>query len=261
MTPGRTTVLCLSGLDPTGGAGIQADIESIGAAGGHALPLVTALTVQDSRNVAALQPVDLATLAHQLDVLLADCRIQAVKIGLLGNAAQTRFIASSVSSLGIPVVCDPVLRAGGGADLADHQSLEALRHSLLPGVTVLTPNASEARRLAGNTRDSAAAAMALLDLGCKNVLVTGGDEPDEAVVNVLYSSDSAPVRYEWPRLPETFHGAGCTLASAIAVRLAQGQSIEQAVLQAQVWTQGCLRRAWSVGAGRRIPDRLGGPPP
>jgi hydroxymethylpyrimidine/phosphomethylpyrimidine kinase len=255
MSTPRGLVLCLSGLDPTGGAGIQADIEAIAAAGGHALPIITALTIQDTRNVSASLPVDPVLLERQIDTVVADCRIGAVKIGLLGDAEQTLLLARKLATLQVPVVCDPVLRAGGGQNLADQERIDVLRKMLLPLVTVLTPNASEARRLAGANSDAATAARELLALGCRHVLVTGGDEPGPTVINMLHSSEAAPVRYEWPRLPETFHGAGCTLASAIAVRLAQGENVESAVAEAQCWTRTTLERAFAIGHGRRIPGR------
>ncbi len=257
MTAAPPSILCLSGLDPTGGAGIQADIEAIAAAGGHALPLVTTLTVQDSRNVSTSIPVAVEIIGQQLDAVLADCPVAAAKIGLLGDAAQTRLIADRLSALRIPIVCDPVLRAGGGTDLADRARIDALREALLPQVTVLTPNACEARRLAGDVMATEAAASELLRQGCRHVLVTGGDEPGDTVVNVLYSTHARPVRYEWPRLPETFHGAGCTLAASVAVRLAQGAPVQKAVLDAQRWTQFTLRNAFAIGRGRRIPGRPG----
>ena len=255
MTPPCRSILCLSGLDPTGGAGIQADIEAIAAAGGHALPVITTLTVQDSRNVTMSVAVDAEVLARQLDVLLADCPVAAVKIGLLGNAAQIRIIAARLETLRVPVVCDPVLRAGGGRDLANSETIDALRSLLLPQVTLLTPNAGEARRLAGGIADAAQAAHELLALGCRQVLVTGGDEPGDSVVNLLYSPNAVAVRYEWPRLAETFHGAGCTLAASIAARFAQGQPMQHAVADAQRWTHRALERAFAVGRGRRIPGR------
>ncbi len=249
-------MLCLSGLDPTGGAGLQADIETIAALGGHALGLVTALTAQDSRNVRWVDPVDPGGLADQLSVLLADCQPDAVKLGLIGSRAQLPVIATVLDALGLPVVCDPVLRAGGGTDLVDDGYAAELRRSLLHNVTVLTPNAAEARRLVPAADTLEACARALLNDGCQRVLVTGGDEPGNQVVNVAFAAGATARRYEWPRLPETFHGAGCTLASAIAVRLAAGDATDIAIETAQAWTQQTLQKAFAVGHGRRIPGRL-----
>lgn len=249
-------VLCLSGLDPIGGAGLQADIETLAAHGVHSLGLVTALTVQDSRNVRRMIATDPALLDEQLTVLLADCRPDAVKLGLLGSAAQLPVIAAHLARLGVPVVCDPVLRAGGGSDLAAADFPDALRARLLPLVAVLTPNAAEARRLVPEAVTLAACAITLLADGCARVLVTGGDEPGDGVINQAWSHDGCTRCWNWPRLPETFHGAGCTLASAIAARLALGDVVDDAMDAGQRWTQAALARAITVGGGRRIPGRL-----
>lgn len=249
-------VLCLSGLDPVGGAGLQADIETLAAHRIHTLSLVTALTVQDSRNVRRVVATDPTLLDEQLSVLLADARPDAVKLGLLGSIAQLPVIAAHLARLAVPVVCDPVLRAGGGTDLVADAFPAALRAQLLPLVTVLTPNAAEARRLVPDGADLADCGAALVTDGCMRVLVTGGDEPGASVVNHSYGREMTAQRWQWPRLPETFHGAGCTLASAIAARLALGDSVDDAIDAGQRWTQTALARAIAVGSGRRIPGRL-----
>lgn len=252
-------MLVLAGLDPGGGAGLQADIQTLTAAGVHAMPVVTALTVQDSRNVRRVEAVSPALLAEQLACLLADVQVAAVKIGLLGEAAQIPLIADWLQRLAVPVVCDTVLRAGGGTDLANAALLDALRARLLPCVTLATPNAAEARRLLALPPDAPADTLAaqLPAFGCANWLVTGGDEAGDAVSNHWYRADAAAQHYVWPRLPETFHGAGCTLASAIAARLALGHDLAAAIDEGQRWTQAALAGAYAVGGGRRVPNRLG----
>lgn len=249
-------VLCLSGHDPTGGAGIHADIEAVAANGGHALTLITAHTVQDTRNVVRVVPVAPILLAAQIETLLGDCTIHAIKIGLLGDAEQMPVIAAAARRLQVPLVLDPVLRAGGGNLLANTATVAAMQAELFPLVTVLTPNAAEARRLAPGCDTMIACAQALLAAGCANVLITGGDEPGEDVTNTWHRRDAQVEAFHWPRLPETFHGAGCTLASAIAAQLAQGRDIGEALAQAQAYTQATLQRARRIGGGRRIPGRL-----
>jgi hydroxymethylpyrimidine/phosphomethylpyrimidine kinase len=256
MVESRQNILCVSGLDPSGGAGVQADIEAIAAAGAHALPVVTALTVQDTCNVQSSEAVAAPLLARQIDALIADCRIAAVKIGLLGGVAQLDVLVPRIAALNVPVVCDPVLRAGGGTDLASAELIASLRERLLPVVTVLTPNAGEARRLVPAAHDPAGAAAALLADGCANILITGGDEPGDDVINTWYARQGEPRAYRWPRLPETFHGAGCTLAAALAARLARGDGIASAIEDAQRWTQMTLQRAYAAGRGRRLPWRI-----
>lgn len=256
MKPSPPLVLCLSGHDPTGGAGLHADIEAIAANGGHALSLITAHTVQDTQNVSRVLPVAPALLAQQLAALMGDCRIAALKIGLLGDAEQLPTILEAIRTLRVPVVLDPVLRAGGGSNLASAALMAALQEQLLPQVTLLTPNAAEARRLAPNSATLDDCAQRLLATGCANVLITGGDEPDAEVTNRWYRANHAPVTYRWPRLPETFHGAGCTLASACAALLARGLVMAEALEQAQRYTQRTLEDARTIGQGRRIPGRL-----
>jgi hydroxymethylpyrimidine/phosphomethylpyrimidine kinase len=244
-------VLCLSGHDPTGGAGIQADIESCAANGAHACTVVTALTVQDSHNVQAVFPVAAAQFRRALAQLLADQPPQAIKIGLVASLELPGIIAELIRLLRVPVVIDPIARAGGGAWLADEAIRSALKAELFPLTTVLTPNAAEARLLAP------AGVETLLDAGCANVLVTGGDEPGEVVTNRWYRRGRDVEEFHWPRLPHTFHGAGCTLAAALAARLAQGEPLPQAIEVAQRWTADSLRRARQLGQGRPIPGRWG----
>jgi hydroxymethylpyrimidine/phosphomethylpyrimidine kinase len=256
----RPLVLCFSGHDPGGGAGIQADIESCAAQGTHALSIITAHTVQDTGDVKRVVPVAPILMRDQLETLLEDCEIGSIKIGLLGDAQQIPVILGAIESTRVPVVLDPILRAGGGANLASAALQTALQTELLPAATVLTPNAAEARRLAPGARDLDACASELLRHGAKNVLVTGGDEPastgDDAVVNSWHAADRSPRRFAWPRLPGEFHGAGCTLAAAIAALLAKGLPMAQALEDSQAYTHRTLQAAVAVGKGRKIPRRL-----
>lgn len=256
MATERPLILCLSGHDPGGGAGIQADIEAVAALGAHALTLVTAHTVQDSANVSQVAPADPGLLAAQLDALLADFKPRAIKVGLLGDAAQVGFVAQAVRRIGVPVVLDPVLRAGGGAELAAPALVERLRAELLPLVDVLTPNAAEARRLAPGAGSLDECGAALLALGARHVLITGGDEPGDVVVNHWHEPGRSPRCRAWPRLPARFHGAGCTLAAAIAALLARGLPAATAVEDAQAYTHRALQAAFAAGRGRLIPGRV-----
>lgn len=250
----RPLVLCASGHDPSGGAGIHADIEAVAANGAHCLSLITAHTVQDTQDVVRVSPVAPILLASQIETLLADCTINAIKIGLLGDAQQIPVLLAAIAQTQVPVVLDPILRAGGGASLASAHLQAAMQEQLLPHVTVLTPNAAEARRLTRKeTLDDCG--EALLSTGVQHVLITGGDEPGQSVTNHWYSAGSAR-RFEWPKLPGGFHGAGCTLASAIAALLARGVAMEAALQQAQRYTHASLTRAFRSGQGRSIPGRI-----
>lgn len=254
--PQPPLVLIFSGLDPTGGAGIQADIEAIAAQGAHAATLVTALTVQDTQDVMGVEPVAAPFLRAQLETLLRDVRVAAIKIGLLGAASQIAVIERAIDESDAPVVLDPVLHAGGGAELADETLRRALLERLVPRARVVTPNGAEARRLAPHAKTLDDCGATLLARGAAHVLITGGDEPGDPSVNTWYAPGAPPRRFEWPRLPGPFHGAGCTLASAIAARLALGDDIATALARAQAYTHEALKRARRIGRGRAVPSRL-----
>lgn len=248
------SVLCIAGHDPTGGAGIQADIEAVSAQGAHALTLLTALTVQDTHNVRRLQAVDSVLFSEQAECLLRDCKVSAAKLGLLGNQAQVELIAAWLRRLCVPTVLDPILRAGGGADLLGHSLATAMQEQLFPLATVLLPNAAEARRLSGH-QDLRQAGMTLLRSGAANVLITGGDEDGDEVLNHWFQPEAEPMVFRWPRVEGGFHGAGCTLASALAARLARGEPMATALQIAQAYTHQALLRGHRPGQGRRVPGR------
>ncbi|MCP5352401.1 MAG: hydroxymethylpyrimidine/phosphomethylpyrimidine kinase [Chromatiales bacterium] len=258
--PPPPNVLLMSGLDPTGGAGVQADIEALISIGCHPLPLITALTAQDTRDVRSIHPTNPAYLRQQAETLLADIAPQAIKIGLLGDAEVAVAVADIVRMAlarhpHLPVVLDPVLAAGGGTDLAGERLLDTLRTQLLPQTTVLTPNLPEARRLSGR-QDIRDCALTLLDQGCEFVLVTGAHADTEQVENHLFGEGRLLDTLAWPRLPGEYHGSGCTLASALAGLLAHGQSPLEAGYEAQHYTWQTLAAAHQPGHGQAIPDRL-----
>jgi hydroxymethylpyrimidine/phosphomethylpyrimidine kinase len=240
----RPCVLVFAGLDPSGGAGIGADIEAIAAQGAHALPVVTALTVQDHNRVHGVTPVEPALIARQAQALIDSVAIEAVKIGIPGNRANAELIAIVVARLrgarpGLPVVLDPVLASGNGDALARGDALAALQ-PLLAVATVVVPNLPESNSLGAPA--------------CEHVLVTGGHADGDTVVNRWHGPDG--VRdWSWPRLPGAFHGSGCTLASAIAARLALGEPMAAALENAQRYCHEALAQSYAIGAGQRIPNR------
>lgn len=258
MTHIPPTVLVVAGNDPSGGAGIAADLQAITAAGGHPAPVLTALTVQDTVNATAVEPVSPALVAAQMQAVLDDIPVAAVKIGLLATAAIAAAVADVLARHpGMPVVLDPVLVAAGGARLAENALVGVILERLCPLTTLLTPNALEIRRLAPAHEDMAARADALLRAGCQFVLAKGGDEPDAGgneVLNTLYGPGTLRV-FRWPRLAGSFHGSGCTLASACAARLARGDAVEDAVASAQALTHGWLEQAFRPGRGQLVPLR------
>ncbi|MDH5359227.1 MAG: hydroxymethylpyrimidine/phosphomethylpyrimidine kinase [Gammaproteobacteria bacterium] len=250
-------VLVFAGNDPTGGAGLHADIEALGSMGCHAAPVVTAITVQDTTNVIHFQAVDAELVIQQARTILEDMPISAIKIGMLGSEENVSAIHTLLQDYpDIPVVLDPILRAGGGTELAPASLAEAMRLLLLPLVTLLTPNSEEARKLAPQADTLGACAEQLQDLGCRYVLITGGHEPGPQITNTLYGQQQILQTLNWPRLAADYHGSGCTLASACAGLLAQGQEITELSRHAQNYTWQALENGYRVGMGQRIPDRL-----
>lgn len=250
-------VLVFAGNDPTGGAGLQADIEALASMGCHAAPVVTAITVQDTSNVIHFQAIDSELVVQQARAILEDMKVAAIKIGMLGSEENVTAIHSLLLDYpAIPVVLDPVLRAGGGTELAPASLAEAMRILLLPQITLLTPNSDEARKLAPQADTLAACAEQLQESGCAYILITGTHEPGLEVTNTLYGHQEIMQSLCWPRLANEYHGSGCTLASACAGLLAQGQEIHEVSRNAQAYTWQTLQHGYRVGMGQFIPDRL-----
>ncbi len=259
MSPPLPAVLSFAASDPTGGAGLQADLLTIASLGCHPLSVVTGLTVQDTRGVESLFAIEPAQVGRQARCVLADIPVAAFKLGVLGSAGNAQAIAGILSEHpGIPVVLDPVLASGRGDPLADAEGVKVLRAALLPRTTVLTPNSLEARRLVGATPDADLrdCALQLIALGCKYVLLTGTHELGAEVVNALYDASGLMREDRWARLPGSYHGSGCTLASALAALLARGLALEQAVRESQEYTWKSLAAAFSPGHGQAIPGRF-----
>ncbi len=255
IRPSPIPVLAISGHDPTGGAGIQADIEAILSHGCYPLSLITCLTAQDTCDVKAIFPQSPAALAEQLQVLFDDIPVQAVKLGLLGTVEIARTVACALCRYRPKVVVlDPVLKSGAGRPLADEALIQVLREELLPLTTVLTPNHLEAQRLSGQQKPTACA-EALLETGCHAVLITGGDEPTPLVYNTLYYAGGRKT-FAWERLPHSAHGSGCTLASALAALLAQELPLEEAARKAQQYTWNAIKHGFKLGQGQLLPYRL-----
>lgn len=249
-------VLIIAGNDPSGGAGLAADTQAVTRLGAHPAPVVSALTVQDTRNAYDVRCLEADYVAAQAQTVLEDLPVAAVKLGLLGNAAIGRAVAALLARYpAVPVVLDPVLVAAGGARLAEDELIAVYLRELLPRTALVTPNADEARRLAPDAGSAQQRAAALLQSGCRHVLLKGADEDTPAVHNHLYGPDGAHESFVWDRLEGHYHGSGCTLASAIAALLAHGKSVETAVREAQTFTWNALRDGWRLGRGQYIPNR------
>lgn len=249
--------------DPSGGAGIQADILTLSSMGCHPLSVVTAVTVQDTMGVEDVLPIDAEWVADQARCVLEDMPVTVFKIGLLGSVEAIAAIAEVVSDYpDIPLILDPVLASGRGDELASEDMISAMRELLIPQTTLITPNSLEARRLAQDGDDETddpdmgECARRLLDLGCEYVLVTGTHENTPQVVNTLYDQRGVVRADSWQRLPGTYHGSGCTLASAVAATIANGLGVPEAVRDAQEYTWQTLKYAYRTGMGQLVPDRL-----
>lgn len=253
----RPTVLVFAGLDPTGGAGLQADIEAIGSMGGHALPVITAITAQDTHDVKSCSPVSAVSIIEQARVLLDDIRVDAIKIGLVGGIAAIGAIHTIVKEHeDIPVVVDPVCASGAGTALSDDEQIDALVSLLLPLATMATPNTLEARLLTPEADSLNAAAQELLSYGCRYVLLTGSHEASADIVHRLYAEHRLVRSFHCERLAGSYHGSGCTLSSAIAALLGHGLDPPAAVSEALDYTLETLRHAMPIGSGQLIPRRL-----
>lgn len=260
--PSPPQVLVFAASDPSSGAGVQADILTLASLGCHPLTAVTALTVQDTVGVQSVHPVSAELVEQQARTVLEDMPVAAFKIGVLGSVENVLAVAEIVSDYPeTPLVFDPVLASGRGDELSGEEIISAIREMLLPQTTLLTPNAPEARRLAESDDDEGepsidVCAQRLIEMGAQYVLITGTHENTPEVVNTLYSVDGVIRRDRWERLPGSFHGSGCTLASAIAGCIAGGASVEDAVRDAQDYTWQTLKNGFRGGMGQFIPDRF-----
>ena len=251
----KPVILVIAGHDPSGGAGIQADIESIANAGCHATTVITSLTTQNTNQVIDVLPQEPESFRKQIRLILEDMEIAACKIGMIGNVGLIDVIQSELSKIEFPIILDPVISATSGQSFADENVCEKILSSLLPLTTLITPNSEEARMLSQST-DLNAAANKLLDYGTKAVLITGTDEDTDDVINSFYTKNNAVTDYQWERLAGTFHGSGCTLSSRITALLALGNDLKTAVEDAQAYTWNTLKHGLKLGRGQAQPDRF-----
>jgi hydroxymethylpyrimidine/phosphomethylpyrimidine kinase len=253
-------LLAIGGHDPCGGAGLQADIETAAALGLHCCTAITCITVQTSCRLTQVIAQPPEQLRDQCLAVFEDCQVAAVKIGLIGHSHLVQTISTLLEAHPhLPVVFDPVLGASSGERLADAALLNQIRRHLLRRCTLITPNLPEAQLLA-DTVDRHQAARRLRDMGATAVLITGTHDKSDAVINTFYPANAAHSQMEWPRLPGEFHGSGCTLASAIAARLALGVDLAAAVKQAQHYTMETLQQARALARCQLIPRRLAAAP-
>jgi hydroxymethylpyrimidine/phosphomethylpyrimidine kinase len=234
-------VLSFAATDPSGGAGLQADILTLASLGCHPLSVVTGITVQDSAGVDDLLPMEADWVIDQARMILEDMPVAAFKIGLIGSTDNV------------------VLASGAGDEFATEELIVAMRELLIPHTMIITPNSIEARRLVDDDDEEPSldeCARRIRALGCEYVLITGTHENTSQVINTLYNRGGKVRSDSWQRLPGSYHGSGCTLASAIAGLLAGGMEMADAVKEAQEYTWQTLKAGFRPGMGQFIPDRL-----
>jgi len=251
-------VLTIAGSDSGGGAGIQADLKTIGANGCYGMSVITALTAQNTRGVTGIEAVPVPFVAKQIDAVLSDIGADAVKIGMLFSPELIETVANKLQEYGSQhIVLDPVMVATSGDKLVKEDVVEALKAHLIPMAELITPNLSEAGMLLGRTISAAseveAATIELSQGGCRNVLVKGGHLEDAESDDCLYlASEKRTVRLAGERIPTVnTHGTGCTLSSAIAAFIAQGETVESAVRKAKAYITEAIRSgaAYRIGEG------------
>lgn len=251
----KPVVLVIAGHDPSGGAGIQADIESIASTGCHAASIITSLTTQNTSQVVEVLPQDPIPFRNQIRLILDDMEVSSCKLGMIGSIDLLEVIISELSKLNIPTVLDPVMHSTTGKAFVDDNLCQIMLGSLLPFTSCITPNTVESRALA-ESNDLNVAANKFLEYGTDSVLITGTHEDTEQVTNTFYTANSLPVEYHWERLPNSYHGSGCTLSSSIAAHLALGEELKVAIKKAQEYTWNTLKHGLKLGDGQSQPNRF-----
>ncbi len=251
----RGRVLIVAGSDSGGGAGIQADIKTVTALDAYAMTAITALTAQDTAGVHGVVAVDPAFIRRQMELCLDDIGADAIKTGMLHDSRVIDTVAGTIEAKApkAALVVDPVMVAKGGAKLLKDEAIDAVRKRLAPLATVMTPNTEEATALVGmaiaSDRDMERAGRAILQLGCRSVLMKGG-QLEGPVVHDLLVEPSGITRFESAHIAtRSTHGTGCTLASGIAAGLAQGLDLAGAVRRARAYVHEAIRTAPGLGKG------------
>lgn len=265
MIKSKPVALVFSGSDPTGGAGLQADVLTLAQLNCHPLTVVTSITSQDTSRVHSVSPVNPKLIREQAKVLLEDIAIDVIKIGMIPNIDALQEIMLVLRKFpSKPVVLDPVLSSGGGYTFGSKLLVEKIVKDLLPRCLVVTPNTNEIIGLSGLNHEVLSPvhlnnkASELIECGVGFVLLTGTHADRKDVKNSLFDKAGLVDSWVWPRLMNEYHGSGCTLASAIAAFIANGSSVSEAVGEAQQFTWKSLETGFGIGNGQLIPNRLRG---
>ena len=249
--------LTIAGSDSGGGAGIQADLKAFSALGAYGASVITAITAQNTKAVTAIHGVPSDVIAAQIDAVLSDLDVKAIKIGMLAVPEIIETVTTGLSNFNGPIVLDPVMIAKSGDALLVDEAINALKSLLFPRATLITPNLPEAACLldakpAQNEQDMIAQGQALSRLGAKAVLMKGGHASDDICTDYLIQNGEVSATLRAPRIvTKNTHGTGCTLSSSIAAGLAKGATLTDAVTEAHGYLQGAIRAAdqLTIGSG------------
>lgn len=253
MEAKQPVLLTINSHDPSGGAGVVADVETANSLGCHCVSAVTALNVRDTQSCKDRHSTDASLLIEQVRVALEDSTVTAIKIGDVATVAQAEIIHTILGEYrDIPVVLDPVLHHGA----ADGDVAAAVRLLLLPRASLSIMSTEHIATLSNCGDSVGACVQELLEFGCPHILTTTMHSADNKIANRLYSTRGLIKEYLWDALPQIFHGAGSTLSAAVAAYLAHGFDLHEALQQGQHFTWQALKHARRVGMGGLIPDRL-----
>ncbi len=250
-------VMSISGHDPSGGSGIQADIETTASLGCHCTPVITSLCATDTRDLKDVVPVESPLLIEQARAILEDMPVKAIKLGFIGSVDNVEAIHTILRDYPtLPVILDPVTNVCNSELLDAPAITQATESLLLPIATIATPDLVEAHELAQQADTLDACAAEILESGCDYVLISGAKRTTNSFINSLYGQQGLIKHYTWERLKFFSHGCGSTLAASIASYIAHGLRLEDAVEQGQQFTWNTLAASRQLGMGKRIPNRM-----
>jgi len=256
-------VMTFSATDPTGGAGLQADVLTLASMYCHPISVSTAISIQDTKGVESLIALDSQQVKEQALIALNDIDVAVFKIGLLGSVDNIKTVSDILSLYpDTPVIIDPIITSGRGDILMNDVMKQEMINLLFPKATLITPNSIEAKKLVckenENIQDLSIqeTVRRLFNLGCENILITGGHEQTKSIINTLYMNDGDIVPFETERFFGQYHGSGCTLSAAVAGFCAQEYPLREAVYEAVSFTSLALKNAFKIGNGQLIPDRF-----
>lgn len=250
-------VMSFSASDSSGGAGIQADIETLGSMGCHCTPIITSVTAQDTTDIYQFYPCPSRLVRDQARAVLEDMPVAGFKVGILGSIENIRAVHQILNDYpDIPIVLDPTLSLGPKGKSLDPSLLEAMISLILPMATICTPNANDARLMAPGADTLDACAQEIMAHGATHVLITGSHQLPNKITNTIYGNYRRLEVFHWDRLENSYQGAGCTLSASIAGLLAQGVPPSCAAYSAQEYTYECLKHGYRIGMGQYLPNRL-----